>query len=254
MAGARKRDRFRAPPGRLSLLRPRVHPEAPVLVVAVADQKRERCAERHSMAKAREHLHLVVLHRLPRAPPVACAPAAEVVVDLLALEREAGGKASHDRHEGWSMRLAGRDEGQGHSGNPSAARIVSTGAGRPTQSSNDAAPCATSTSSPFTTCAPALRAAVAVAVSGYVRSTSVCPGCRATSTSSRTEVALTTRSDPRICGGQSPLRENCVAVGSASRNAAAAPPSPRKPRGSRMEAGRGSPRPCSSPRRSRRAR
>ena len=54
--------------------------------------------------------------------------------------------------------------------------MTSTGAATPVQSSNAATPCASSTSSPETTVAPARRAAAAVAVSGYGRSTSVWPG------------------------------------------------------------------------------
>jgi N-methylhydantoinase B len=49
---------------------------------------------------------------------------------------------------------------------PTAARITSTGAGTPVQSSNAAAPWATRTSSPVITAAPASRAARPVAVSG----------------------------------------------------------------------------------------
>ena len=53
-----------------------------------------------------------------------------------------------------------------HAGKPSAARMTSIGASRPVQSSNAAAPCATSTSRPPITLAPAFPAARPVAVSG----------------------------------------------------------------------------------------
>ena len=46
VAGPRQRDRLHALPLRLALGRPRVHPPRPVLVVAVADDERERRAER----------------------------------------------------------------------------------------------------------------------------------------------------------------------------------------------------------------
>ena len=65
-----------------------------------------------------------------------------------------------------TVRLAGCGQRERHSSNPKALRITSTGAAIPVHSSNDAAPCATSTSSPEITAAPPSRAARPVAVSG----------------------------------------------------------------------------------------
>ena len=94
-----------------------------------------------------------------------------------------------------------------------ARRMASTGAGMPVQSSNEAAPCATRTSSPVDD--PSARSR------GGAR------GCRlrvrqvdqasardptSASTSSRSDVALTTRSASRTSGGHDPRRENCVAL------------------------------------------
>ena len=118
------------------------------------------------MPQARQHLDLVPLEILPRAAAVALAPPAQVVVDRVPVEPEAGGEPAQDRDEAGAVGLPGRDEGERHGRKPSAARIADTGAGTPVQSSNDAAPCATRTSSPVTTVAPDRRAAAAVAVSG----------------------------------------------------------------------------------------
>src|SRR5262249_10357113 len=165
--------RLRSLPGALALGRPRVHPPRPVLVVAVADDERERRAQRPAVPQPREHLDLVRLDLLARAPSVAPLAASQVRVDRLPAEHEPRRKTAHDRDEAGSVRLAGRDEGQGHGAERTAFRITSTGAGTPVQTANDLAPCCTSTSSPSITVAPAARAAPAVALSGYGRSTSV---------------------------------------------------------------------------------
>jgi len=89
------------------------------------------------------------------------------------------------------------------------------------------APCARSTSRPGTTRAPPRRAAAAVAVSGYGRSTSVWPAWSSTTTSSRSEVALITRSTSARSGGHAPRRENWRACGRSATKATAVPPSPR---------------------------
>src|SRR5579862_1204121 len=226
MARPRQRHGFHALAGRLALGRPGAHPPGPVLVVAVAHDERERRAERAALTEAREHLDLVRLDLLARRAPVAGLPAAQVRVDRLAVEHEARGQSRQDGDEGRAVRLAGGRELEGHAGKPSALRSTATGAGTPVQSSNDAAPCAASTSSPSSTRAPAASAASAVAVRGYGRSTSVCPSCNSNSTSSRTGVAWTTRSASPTSGGHSPCREKTLACGSAWRKAAAAPPSP----------------------------
>ena len=76
-------------PVRLALGRPRAHPPRPVLVVAVADDERERRAERPAVAQAGEHLDVVLLDLLARAAAVALLAAAEVGVDRGAVERRA---------------------------------------------------------------------------------------------------------------------------------------------------------------------
>ena len=71
VAGPRQRDRLRPLALRLALGRPRAHPPRPVRVVAVADDERERRAERAAVAQAGEHLDRVGLDLLPRAAAVA---------------------------------------------------------------------------------------------------------------------------------------------------------------------------------------
>src|SRR5262249_43180875 len=113
-----------------------------------------------------------------------------------------------------------------------AARITSTGAGTPVQSSKLLAPCRTSASRPSTTSQPAARAAATSAVSPgssieYARSTTTCPAFGCTSSSSRTGVALTIRSHPSASGGQTPDRVYVrVSAGNAGASASAAPPAP----------------------------
>ena len=165
VAGAWQCHGLRALPGRLAVGRPRVHPPRPVLVVAVADDERERRSQRAPVPEPGEHLDLVLLELLARAAPVALLAAVQVGVDRGAVEREPGGQAGQDRHERRPVRLAGGGESERHAAERTAARMTSTGAGTPVQRSNDAAPCATSTSSPSTSSLPAARAAAAWAVS-----------------------------------------------------------------------------------------
>jgi len=82
----------------------------------------------------------VELELLPRAPPVALAPARQVPVDVRALEPKSGGEPGQDPDESRAVRLTCRREAQCHADKPRARRIASTGAGRPVQSSNEAAP------------------------------------------------------------------------------------------------------------------
>ena len=152
MAGPRQRHRLRALPRRLALGRPRAHPPRPVLVVAVADDERERRPERAPVPEPGEHLDLVLLELLARAAAVALLAPAQVGVDRGAVERRArrAGRSGSRR----ARARATRRRWRGASVTPAertAARITSTGAGTPVQSSNDAAPCATRTSSPSTT-------------------------------------------------------------------------------------------------------
>ena len=114
-----------------------------------------------------------------------------------------------------------------HAGKSTAARITSTGAGTPVQSSNDAAPCATSTSRPPTT----RRAGCPRGVRGRavrVRQLDERLSPRELDEHLVPLAASRGRRGRRRSpsGGQSPRREKTRACGSASRNAAAEPPSP----------------------------
>src|SRR5438876_8375970 len=164
----------------LAARRPRVHPPRPVPVVAVAHAERERRPERTPVAQAGEHLHLVGLDLLSRRAAVTLLAAAEIGVDRLPVEHEAGRQTRENRDESRTVRLARGGQLEIHSvglisGKPSALRMTGTGAATPVHSSNDAAPCATSTSSPSSTPAPARAAASPVTGRGSGRPTSVCP-------------------------------------------------------------------------------
>ena len=162
MPRPRQRHRLRALPARLALRRPGAHPPRPVRVVAVADDERERRPERPAVPKPGEHLDRVRLDLLARAAAVALLPAPQVGVDRGAVEHEPGGQAGHDRDERRPVRLARGGRAPSVTGaSLLRARITSTGAGTPVQRSNDAAPCATSTSRPSTTVAPAASRAAA---------------------------------------------------------------------------------------------
>ena len=164
VAGPRQRDRLLALAGRLALGRPGAHPPRPVLVVAVADDERQRRPERPPVPQAGEHLDAVLLDLLARAAPVALLPPREVGVDRVAVELEPGGQPGHDRDERGPVRLAGGFQSEAHERESSAARMTSIGADSPVQRSNDAAPWRTSTSRPSTTVQPAARAAATSAV------------------------------------------------------------------------------------------
>ena len=71
MPGPRERDRLRPLAGRIALGWPGAHAPRPVVVVSVAHDERERRAERPSVAETGEHLDLVLLDLLARAPAVA---------------------------------------------------------------------------------------------------------------------------------------------------------------------------------------
>jgi hypothetical protein len=77
-------------------------------VVAVADDERERRAERPSVPQPGEHLDFVLLDLLARAPPVSVLASAQVGVDRASVEREPGGQPLEDRDERRTVRLAGR--------------------------------------------------------------------------------------------------------------------------------------------------
>src|SRR5207244_11962877 len=120
---------------------PRAHPPRPALLVPVAHGERERRPERDAVPEPREHLDLVLLDALARAAAVPLAAAAQVLVDRLAVEAKPGRKTGENRDERGPVRLARSDELERHAGKPSAARMTSTGASRPVQGPNEAAPC-----------------------------------------------------------------------------------------------------------------
>jgi hypothetical protein len=68
-------------------------------VVAIPDDERQGAAERAPVSQAREHVDLVRLDRLARAAAVPLLAAAEIRLDRLSVEHEAGGETRHDRHE-----------------------------------------------------------------------------------------------------------------------------------------------------------
>ena len=97
--GTRQRHGLRSLARRLALGRPRRHPPRPVLVVDVADDERERRAERPAVAEAGEHLDAVLLDLLAGRAAVALLPPLQVGVDPVAVELEPGRQAADDRHE-----------------------------------------------------------------------------------------------------------------------------------------------------------
>src|SRR5206468_4563830 len=118
------RDLLRPLPLRVAVGRPRAHPPRPVLVVAVADDERERRAERAPVPEPGKHLHLVRLDLLARRAPVALLAPAEVGIDRGAVEDEPGREACDDREERRAVRLAGGCELERHASNPRARRIT----------------------------------------------------------------------------------------------------------------------------------
>ena len=79
-------------------------------MVAVADDERERCAERAAVPEAGEHLDLVLLELLARAAAVALLAPVEVGVDRSPVEREPRRQPGQDRDERRAVRLAGGGE------------------------------------------------------------------------------------------------------------------------------------------------
>ena len=69
--------------------RPRAHRGAPVGVVAIAHDQRERPAQREPVAHAAEDLDVVLLDALPRAAAVAGLTAGQIGPDRLTVERRA---------------------------------------------------------------------------------------------------------------------------------------------------------------------
>ena len=98
-------------------------------MVTIAHDERERSAERAPLPEAGEHLHLVALYLLTRAPAVTLLSPVQVRIDQLPVERQPRREAGQDRDERGSVRFACRRERQCHHAERTAARITSTGAG-----------------------------------------------------------------------------------------------------------------------------
>jgi hypothetical protein len=79
------------------------HHVLPVLVVLVADQERDRAAERAAVAHSREHLDRVLLDLHAAAAAVAALPSPQVGVDRLAVDGNACRKPLDDDAESGSM-------------------------------------------------------------------------------------------------------------------------------------------------------
>src|SRR5687767_2604504 len=109
-----RRHRRRALPRRLALRWPRAHAPHPVRVIGVADDKRERRAERAAVSQAREDFDLVRLDLLARAASVALLAAPQVGVDGAAVEDEARGEPRHDGDERRAVGLTRGDEAERH--------------------------------------------------------------------------------------------------------------------------------------------
>ena len=98
--------------------RPRVHPLLPVGVVAVDYLERDRAAERTAVTDAAGDLGLVALDLHPPAAAVAELAAAEVAVDRLTVELEAGRQTFDDAGQTGAMRLARGRQVQAHAVSP----------------------------------------------------------------------------------------------------------------------------------------
>ena len=75
---------------------PGAHRRAPVHVIAVADDQRDRPAERAPVTESAQDLGIVTLDLLARAAPVAGLPAGEVAAERLAIDLEARWQARDD--------------------------------------------------------------------------------------------------------------------------------------------------------------
>ena len=83
-------------------------------MVEIADDERQRRAERVGLAEAGEHLDGVGLELLARAAAVAELAAPQVGVDRLAVEPQPRGQAGEDGHERGAVRLSCGDEAECH--------------------------------------------------------------------------------------------------------------------------------------------
>src|SRR5439155_5357018 len=193
VTGAKSRHRI----GRLGH-RLDAHDALPVRRVAVVDLQGDRRAGRATLADTAGDAHRVALDLLPSPAPVSELPAPEVCVDLSGRHRESRRHAVDDREDARPVRLAGGEEP--HTGRGSAARIASSGAGTPVQSSNERAAWWRSMLSPSTTVTFSVAfARLTSGVSSAVGTRSMtqigsCTSSRASSPFSPSGVAFTTAS------------------------------------------------------------
>ena len=141
VARSRQRDGLRALALRLALGRPRAHPPRPVLVVAVADDERERRAERPPVAEAGEHLDLV----RSRSAGAGCGRSPAGAARDPRRSPPGRGRAPPGGRSTIATSAGPCDspavvELKRHRAKPRAARMTSSGAATPVQSSNEAAP------------------------------------------------------------------------------------------------------------------
>ena len=87
-------------------------------MVDVADDQRERRAERATVPQPGEHLDAVLLDLLPRRAAVARLAPLQVAVDRVAVEHEPGRQAAQDRHERRAVRLTSRLQTKRHGVKP----------------------------------------------------------------------------------------------------------------------------------------
>ena len=83
-------------------------------MVEVADDERQRRAERAPLPEAGEHLDRVGLELLARAAPVPELAAAQVGVDRGPVEQQPRGQAGEDGHERGTVGLTCGDEAESH--------------------------------------------------------------------------------------------------------------------------------------------
>ena len=86
---------------------PHAHRRFPVLEIAIADDDRDRRAERLAAANAADDLDLIVLDLHPPAAPVAVLAPRHVAIDPLTVEPHARRHAGDDDRQLRAVRLAG---------------------------------------------------------------------------------------------------------------------------------------------------
>ena len=113
------------------------HDALPVDRVAVLNLEHDRCAGRAALANTAGDAHRVALDLLPRPAAISQLPPTEVRVDVCWRHLKSGRHAVDDREHAGPVRLTRGEEP--HTGRGNAARITSSGAGTPVQSSKERA-------------------------------------------------------------------------------------------------------------------